>query len=749
MKSRSSGFRSLVLNKLRGDFAVGSIIFFPYVLAVAWQYCCLLQNRPVAWVLTIVVSALVWCAYVALTEPSSEKLTWQFCVIVALPLLLIYLLRFDLADVSFDVLNYHIFESERILRGSLYLPADFFPGSLPVNPTPDVLTGLYRHLLGYRLGTIVNYLALIWTGLILNRMLRAYVRPVGVRNLAVLFILCSEQLLFQINNYMVDLLALPLLLEVIFVAIEDQRERIWQRTALLMLLLGIAIAFKLSNLFFAAPIVLVYLVILIRTGGRPARRTLWQLIKVAPLAAIIFLAPVAPFSVLMYKLTGNPIFPLYNGIFKSPFWPQGAVFDPRWGPHSFTETLGWPIVMFLHPERLSEFPYYSGRLTLGFLLGIICLFIARREPGIRTVAFVTLVGTILWSASSGYIRYALYLELTSGLLLIWLGTFIWKQLASNANWCKVAALLPLCLLLLAQGYFALRYVRHWEWSERQPIFSRDEYFRKEYQNILRDRLFKSYVADADLALFNNVDVWIETTYKTSALEVLLKPDVPVIAVRMPNFFETNFARAKFANLLQSTQGKRAFTLTTRESLDEARRALAARGLSMGTIRVASINYFSDALKFEVLLAEVSSSWQTNSETTGAANGLPLPDMAFKARLSITNPPQVMRAGQPYVIRVNLSNDSKIVWPGRQPTWQYQITVGNRWLTQSGEMVSNVDGRAALLEDLAPGQTVELPLTVKAPDAPGEYLLQLDAIQEGVAWFGDRGSDVLSFRVKVE
>jgi len=726
---------------------MGALIFFPYVVAIVWQYCSIVPNRPVAWTFTVIFSAIVCCGYLALSERSTEKSSWQFWIIVALPLLAIYLLRVDFPDVSFDVLNYHIFESERLLRGSLYLPADFFPGSLPVNPTPDVLTGLSRHLLGYRLGTIVNYLALIWTGLILNRLLGAYIRSVWLRNLGVIFILCTEQLLFQINNYMVDLLALPLLIEATIVAVKHEAGRIWQRTTLLMLLLGIAIAFKLSNLYLAGPIVLVFIVNVVGSPDQEARvKHLWQLVKVAPIATIVFLAPVAPFSVLMFKLTGNPIFPLYNGIFKSPFWPQGVSFDPRWGPHGFAEALVWPIILLWHPERLSEFPYYSGRLTLGFIIACICLFIARRERSIRGLAIITLISTILWSASSGYIRYALYLELAGGILLVWLAAFIWQRLGAAPKWWRLAAQLPLWLVLLAQGYYALRYVKHWEWSQRQTVFSRDEYFRNEYQHLARDRSFRSFISDQDLALFDNVDVWIETTYKTSALEVLLKPDVPIIAVRMDNFFTTSVARQKFAELMQSVQSKRMFTLTTNESLSDARQALAARGLSMGTMRATSINYFSDALKFEIFLADVRPG---SPENTEAVKGVRLPDLAFNARLAAANAPAVMRAGQPYVIRVALTNESTIAWPGRQETWQFQITVGNRWLTQAGQMVTNIDGRAALIEDLAPGKTAELALTVKAPAAPGDYVLELDAIQEGVAWFGDRGSRVLSLRVKVE
>jgi hypothetical protein len=358
-----------------------------------------------------------------------------------------------------------------------------------------------------------------------------------------------------------------------------------------------------------------------------------------------------------------------------------------------------------------------------------------------------LLATMLWSASSGYIRYALYLELISGIVIIWLVTVIWQKLPGNA-W-RAVAVLPLWLVMLGQSYYAMRYVMHWEWSQRQPITRRDEYFRREYMGLLRDHSFRSYVSDQDLALFNNVDVWIETTYKTSALEVLLRPEVPVIAVRMPNFFETNIARERFEQILQAAEGKRMFTLTTQESVGEARQALAARGLSMGTMHPASINYFSDALKFNVLLAEVHPTWQAGSGNSQAIKGVPMPDLAFKAQLAAADLPTVMQAGQTYVIPVRVTNNSKMPWPGRQETWEFQLTVGNKWVNSAGQLVTNVDGRAALTEDLEPGKTAEVALTVKAPSAAGDYVLQLDAIQEGVAWFGDRGSQVLSLKVKVQ
>lgn len=740
---------NLGFKKFQERFDVASLIFAPYVLTIVWQYFAFLGNKTIGWISAAVVCAAVWYALVALKEPPKEKTTWQFWLIVGLPLLLVYLLRVSFPDVSFDVLNYHIFHSERALHGSLFIPGDFFPTAAPFNPTPDILTGLYRLALGYRLGTIANLFALIWTGITCNRLLREYVASTWLRSLCVLFILFTEQLMFEINNYMVDLLALPLLLEATLVALDTKANKIVRRTIVLAILLGMATAFKLANLFIALPIVLAFLFnLLFKPDGRDRVSVVTRLLKSAPAAALLFLIPIAPFTIFIFRETGNPIFPLYNGLFKSPFWPQGAVFDPRWGPWGAAETLAWPIVMFFRPWRLNEFTFYTGRLTVGYVLAFACLLIPHGERKVRAIAFITLLGTILWSATSGYIRYALYLELTSGFLLVWLGYFIWRKTARLPSWSRCAAQAPLWLLLIVQSYVALGYVNRWEWSTRGTAIAHPKPFFRESKNFLRDRSLADYLAPEDKAPFDRVEVWVETTYKTAAFEALMNPHLPVIGVRMPNYFETNLARQKFAEVLQSVQGKRMFTLTDRESYEDARALLAARGLAMGKASAVSIDYFSHELRFNMLIVEVLPTWQ-NSDQKQAEKNLPLPDMAFKARLAVDNPPTIMRAGQQQTIRVKLTNQSNVTWPGRQPTWQFQLTVGDRWLDEHGAKITEVDARVALFDDLRPAETVELPMTITAPSSPGIYILQLDAIQEGVAWFGDRGSPTLNLKIKVE
>ena len=96
-------------------------------------------------------------------------------------------------------------------------------------------------------------------GVILDRLLRPYIKSDWVRCAGVLLLLLTEQLLFLVNNYMVDLLALPLLLEATRLALGSSEPRNTSReTVRLAVFLGASVAFKLTNLAFAVPILLVY-----------------------------------------------------------------------------------------------------------------------------------------------------------------------------------------------------------------------------------------------------------------------------------------------------------------------------------------------------------------------------------------------------------------------------------------------------------------------------------------------------------
>lgn len=127
---------------------------------------------------------------------------------------------------------------------------------------------------------------------------------------------------------------------------------------------------------------------------------------------------------------------------------------------------------------------------------------------------------------------------------------------------------------------------------------------------------------------------------------------------------------------------------------------------------------------------------------------PLPAEGFRAELSVAAPPSSLRAKKQAMILVRIKNVSAVTWLARERGGSpHQVSLGNHWLDPSGKTLINDDGRRALLRNLKPGETAELPLTVNAP-GPGRYILELDMVQEGVSWFGLTGSPTVRLPVEV-
>lgn len=130
---------------------------------------------------------------------------------------------------------------------------------------------------------------------------------------------------------------------------------------------------------------------------------------------------------------------------------------------------------------------------------------------------------------------------------------------------------------------------------------------------------------------------------------------------------------------------------------------------------------------------------------------PLPAEGYKAALSFVDQPGQMRAGESKTIQVRVKNVSPVPWKvrGPGPDNKYFIAVGNRWFRADGTtLLTSADGRIGLPEDLAPGQETTAALLVRAPQEPGDYVLDLDLVQEQVTWFNEHGSQTVKTKVTV-
>lgn len=129
---------------------------------------------------------------------------------------------------------------------------------------------------------------------------------------------------------------------------------------------------------------------------------------------------------------------------------------------------------------------------------------------------------------------------------------------------------------------------------------------------------------------------------------------------------------------------------------------------------------------------------------------PLQAGGFRAEIRADAPPALLRAKERATFSVVVRNAGDAVWPARERGGTpFQLGLGNHWLGADGRVVVNDDGRAPLPRDVQPGEEAELKLVVNAPRPPGDYLLELDMLQEGVSWFGLKGSQTLRLPVRVE
>ena len=103
----------------------------------------------------------------------------------------------------------------------------------------------------------------------------------------------------------------------------------------------------------------------------------------------------------------------------------------------------------------------------------------------------------------------------------------------------------------------------------------------------------------------------------------------------------------------------------------------------------------------------------------------------------------MKNGESQTISVRVHNSSDQAWyahkPGQEP---FPVNLGYRWLDADRNPLA-LEGRATLTQPLLLPQVVDqLKLEITAPATPGSYVLLLSMVQDGVAWFQDRGAEPL-------
>jgi len=370
----------------------------------------------------------------------------------------------------------------------------------------------------------------------------------------------------------------------------------------------------------------------------------------------------------------------------------------------------------------------------------------------RGLALVVLIGLLLWSATSGYVRYALVFELLGGVLIFYLITRLQTWAANRSKQFRLALVALPILIIGAQGVLAGRYAYQTEWSWRQTFFQDPKAYLSETRYFFHDHNLSKFLALDKKPLFWNVDAWIVSSVKSSGVEVLLRNDVPMIGVHNIQYFGTAKSFQRYRRVIAETRSKRMYTLVMGSEIEAARDNLRLRGLELGEPNPIDVRFYSDVVRLGMFLFEVKTI-KAPSKPAVAVNTVATEALTFEAlnaEISIISIPARFQRGAKQSITVGVKNISEFVWPSRGlADGRFFINVSNAWYDKDDKLVDNTDARKNIPFDLWPGDQCEVPLQITTPDAPGEYILELDMVQESVTFFQAKGSTVLRLKVIVE
>jgi SAM-dependent methyltransferase len=139
------------------------------------------------------------------------------------------------------------------------------------------------------------------------------------------------------------------------------------------------------------------------------------------------------------------------------------------------------------------------------------------------------------------------------------------------------------------------------------------------------------------------------------------------------------------------------------------------------------------------------------ETRRAARGeevtVGLPPL-LQARLTATPARASVPRSTRYTLTCRVENTGHATWPRSSPGGFGLVRLGAHLIRPDGSSSVQDYGRANLPCDLAPGASAVVTIELRSPDEPGGYLVELDMVREGVAWFSSRGRSSTTVSIAV-
>ena len=362
------------------------------------------------------------------------RLMFFFVLLLSCYAIFLFAKRVIFPDVAFDTINYHFSLGQAGVKDfpKIFKASEFFPlGMHSFNPLIDAINYLVYQAVGYRLGTIMSLLSLIGVFVLAIRIV-FMVAGTRLSLFAVLFLLPAlivNEGLFQIATYFTDNIYAFLVLLYLDILLNFEKfTRTIRSFFVCMIALGLVaglLSTKLTNAIYMLPL-FAATIYLVGNAIRSPRNGGQSRFMILALFVYLILFAVLPgyYFFDAFQRTGNPLFPYYNSIFHSPFFPSTS-WKFNFGPTSLLQKLFYPYFVLLNPSLLGEvkdfFPDIKLITTFIFTLACTAFLFYRRTNFNKKellLLFVVFISYAIWQVTFGYTRYAIALEYLLGLLSI-------------------------------------------------------------------------------------------------------------------------------------------------------------------------------------------------------------------------------------------------------------------------------------------------------------------------------------------
>lgn len=156
----------------------------------------------------------------------------------------------------------------------------------------------------------------------------------------------------------------------------------------------------------------------------------------------------------LYRLTGNPVFPMFNQFFHSDWVPAVGGTDRQFMPRSIGQWLCYPFYWVRENQGVvTETRFADPRYALGLLASLMVALSGRfhREKpprgsaAVRMLTVFVALAYLAWLALFSILRYAIPIEALTGLLMLVALQAFSRQTRTWAAWCMAG------LFLLSTG----------------------------------------------------------------------------------------------------------------------------------------------------------------------------------------------------------------------------------------------------------------------------------------------------------